>query len=47
MAQVHARESAEFDREVELDTYYIENWNLLLDFELILGTLKVIFIRNR
>lgn len=47
MAQVHAREIAEFDREVELDTYYIENWSLLLDFELLLGTLKVLFLRNR
>lgn len=47
MGQVYARETSEFDREVELDTYYIENWNLLLDFQLIFGTLRVLFLRNR
>jgi lipopolysaccharide/colanic/teichoic acid biosynthesis glycosyltransferase len=47
MGQVYAREISEFDREVELDTYYIENWNILLDFKLIFGTLKVLFLRNR
>jgi lipopolysaccharide/colanic/teichoic acid biosynthesis glycosyltransferase len=47
MGQVYARETSEFDREVELDTYYIENWNIVLDFQLILGTLRVLFLRNR
>lgn len=47
MGQVYARETSEFDREVELDTYYIENWNIVLDFQLIFGTLRVLFLRNR
>jgi lipopolysaccharide/colanic/teichoic acid biosynthesis glycosyltransferase len=47
MGQVYARESTEFDREVELDTYYIENWSILLDLKLIFGTLRVLFLRDR
>lgn len=47
MGQVYARESTEFDREVELDTYYIENWSILLDLKLIFGTLRVVFLRDR
>jgi lipopolysaccharide/colanic/teichoic acid biosynthesis glycosyltransferase len=46
MAQVYAREAKDFDQEVRLDTFYIENWNPLLDIRLLLGTLKVLFIRR-
>lgn len=47
MGQVYARETSDFDREVQLDTYYIENWSILLDLRLIVGTLRVLFLRNR
>ncbi len=47
MAQVYAREAENFDREVELDRYYIEHWSYLLDLRLIVGTFGVLFNRNR
>jgi len=38
MAQVNGREKNDFKDEVELDLYYIENWNMLLDFKILLKT---------
>jgi lipopolysaccharide/colanic/teichoic acid biosynthesis glycosyltransferase len=29
MAQVYGRDTNSFDREIELDLFYIENWSLL------------------
>ena len=46
MAQVFARESPDFDREVELDVSYIEQWNLLLDLWLLVNTVRVIIIKR-
>lgn len=38
MAQVSGRSDLSFEEEVRLDVYYIENWSLLLDLQLLLRT---------
>lgn len=38
MAQISGRSDLSFEEEVKLDTYYIENWSLLLDLSLLLRT---------
>ena len=38
MAQISGRSDLNFDEEVKLDTYYIENWSLLLDLSILLRT---------
>lgn len=43
MAQVYWRDTNTFDREVELDLFYIENWSLLLDTKILLLTFRAIF----
>ena len=35
-----------FEEEVKLDTYYIENWSLLLDLSILLHTPMAVF-KNR
>lgn len=42
MAQVHGRHKNSFDREVELDTLYIENWSLLLDGKIFAKTISAV-----
>lgn len=38
LAQVSGRSDLDFEAEVKLDTYYIENWSLGLDWQIILKT---------
>jgi exopolysaccharide biosynthesis polyprenyl glycosylphosphotransferase len=38
LAQISGRSDLDFDEEVKLDTYYIENWSLLLDIWILLRT---------
>ncbi|MCU0679003.1 MAG: sugar transferase, partial [Planctomycetes bacterium] len=38
MAQISGRSDISFEEEVKLDTYYIENWSLFLDFSILLRT---------
>ncbi|MEI8361087.1 MAG: sugar transferase [bacterium] len=38
LAQVSGRSDLSFEEEVKLDTYYIENWNLLLDLSILIRT---------
>ncbi len=45
MAQVSGRSDLDFEREVKLDTYYIENWSLLLDLKILFKTVLVVFKR--
>ncbi len=48
MAQISGRSDLDFDEEVKLDTYYIENWSLWLDIKILLKTpLVVLFRRHR
>ncbi len=45
MAQVNGREENDFNKEAELDIYYIENWSLLLDLKIIFKTFSSILSR--
>jgi exopolysaccharide biosynthesis polyprenyl glycosylphosphotransferase len=40
--QVSARQDPSFDTVVALDNHYIENWTLVLDFEILLKTIPVV-----
>jgi exopolysaccharide biosynthesis polyprenyl glycosylphosphotransferase len=40
--QVSARQDPSFDTVIAMDTHYIENWSLLLDFEILLKTIPVV-----
>jgi len=44
--QVSGRNNIPFDRWMEMDMEYIDNWSLRLDFVIMLKTFKVIFERN-
>ncbi len=46
MAQISGRSDLTFEEEVKLDTYYIENWSLLLDLSILLRTPAAV-IRSR
>ena len=39
MAQISGRSDLDFEEEIRLDSYYIENWSLWLDIKIILKTL--------
>lgn len=38
LAQISGRSDLDFDEEVKLDTYYIENWSLLMDLWIVVRT---------
>jgi lipopolysaccharide/colanic/teichoic acid biosynthesis glycosyltransferase len=46
LAQISGRSDLDFDEEVKLDTYYIENWSLKQDFWIMLKTPFVVLIRK-
>lgn len=47
LAQISGRSDLSFEDEVKLDTYYIENWSLLMDISILLKTpLAIIRIRE-
>jgi exopolysaccharide biosynthesis polyprenyl glycosylphosphotransferase len=46
LAQISGRSDLSFEEEVKLDTYYIENWSLLLDLAILLRT-PLAVIRGR
>ena len=43
MAQISGASDLPFEEEVKLDTYYIENWSLFLDFKILLRTALTLF----
>lgn len=43
MAQVSGRSDLNFNDEVRLDTYYIENWSLVMDIKILLKTPGAVF----
>jgi len=44
--QVSGRNKISFEKWMEMDMEYIDNWSLMLDFIIILKTFKVIFARD-
>ncbi|MFZ2153712.1 MAG: sugar transferase [Candidatus Moraniibacteriota bacterium] len=47
MAQVSGRSDLDFEDEYKLDLYYIENWSLLLDIQIIFKTVSVLVKRRK
>ena len=47
MAQISGRSDLEFNDEVRLDTFYIENWSLWLDIQIILKTIPALLQRRK
>ena len=43
LAQISGRSNLDFEDEVKLDFYYIENWSMWLDLKIILKSIAVIF----
>ncbi|MBI5621875.1 sugar transferase [Candidatus Falkowbacteria bacterium] len=46
LAQISGRSDLDFDEEVKLDTYYIENWSLLLDLWILIRTPFAVITRR-
>jgi len=46
MAQVNGRENNDFEDEAKLDTFYIENWSILLDLKIITKTFNSVIKRK-
>ena len=46
LAQVSGRRSISFDERRALDLYYIQNWSVLFDLQIILRTIKAVLIRK-
>lgn len=42
-AQVFGRTDLDFEEEAKLDLYYIQNWNIFLDFYIVFATFGVVF----
>jgi len=42
LAQISGRSNLDFEDEVKLDFFYIENWSMLLDFKIILKSIGVV-----
>lgn len=47
MAQISGRSDLDFEKEYRLDLYYIENWSLWLDIQILLKTFGVLFKKRR
>lgn len=47
LAQVSGRSDLDFEDEYKLDLYYIENWSILLDIQIILKTIGVLIRRRK
>lgn len=43
LAQISGRSNLDFEDEVKLDFYYIENWSMLLDLKIILKSIGIVF----
>jgi len=47
LAQVSGRSDLNFEEEVKLDTYYIDNWSMGLDLQILIKTPLAVFKRRR
>jgi len=47
LAQISGRSDLEFTEEMSLDTYYMENWSILLDWYILLKTPLILFKKRR
>lgn len=47
LAQISGRSDLDFEEEVKLDTYYIENWSLKLDLQILLKTPLAILAKRQ
>ena len=47
LSQISGRSDLEFDEEVRLDNYYMENWSMLLDFYILFKTPFVLFNKRK
>jgi undecaprenyl-phosphate galactose phosphotransferase len=43
LAQISGRSDLDFEEEIRLDTFYIENWSIWRDFYIMIQTIFVIF----
>jgi lipopolysaccharide/colanic/teichoic acid biosynthesis glycosyltransferase len=46
LAQVSGRRNISFEERRRLDVYYIQNWSLLLDIQIILKTVLSVLLRR-
>ena len=46
LAQVSGRRSISFDERRALDLYYIQNWSVLFDLQILLRTIQAVLIRK-
>lgn len=46
MWQTHGRSSVDFDRRLELDSYYFHNWSTWLDLTLLVRTIKLLLSKD-
>ena len=44
--QVSGRSDTSYDYRVELDAYYVRNWSVWLDVEILLRTVRVVLYRE-
>ncbi|MCX6745113.1 MAG: sugar transferase [Candidatus Parcubacteria bacterium] len=47
LAQISGRSDLSFEEEIQLDTYYVENWSIWLDLQILLKTPKVVLFPKR
>lgn len=45
LAQISGRSNISFEQEVQLDTYYIENWSFILDIKILFSTVLLVLKR--
>ena len=46
LAQISGRAEIDFDEEAKIDTYYIENWSLMMDLKILFKTPLVVIFRK-
>ena len=46
LAQISGRSELPFDKEARLDIYYIENWSLGLDLQILIKTIPIVLGRK-